>query len=92
VWNWVAIGLLAVAFGIALLAWVGRLRFGRASGGSARAAGRAFAVLDSGALLQAVSQLTDSTAARWVVSGVGFVLVVVGALLIFQWRRRAVAG
>jgi hypothetical protein len=90
--NWVAVGLLVVAFFIAVLAWVGRLRFGRATGGSAKAAGRAFAVLDLGALLQAVAQVTGNTAVRWVVSGVGLVLVIAGALLIFQWRRRAVAG
>lgn len=90
--NWVAVGLLLVALVIAVVAWVGRLRFGRAIGESARAAGRAFAVLDLGALLQAVAQLIDSTVVRWVVSGVGLVLVVVGALLIFQWRRQAVAG
>lgn len=84
--NWIAIGLLLAALVPALLAWAGRVRFGRADGRAARVAGRAFAVLDVGALLQAVAQLMGVTAARWVVSGVGLVFVVVGAVLILRWR------
>jgi low temperature requirement protein LtrA len=87
--NWVAVGVLLVALVLACLAWAGRVRFDRRPPGDAsRAAGRAFAVLEIGALLQAVAQLVDG-GARWIVGPVGLVLVVVGAVLVFRLRRRA---
>lgn len=90
--DWIAVGLLLAALVPAGLAWAGWVRFGRTTGDAARAAGRAFVVLDVGALLQAVAQLVGSTALRWVVSGVGLVLVVLGAVLIRRWRRTAATG
>ena len=90
--DWIAIGLLVAALVPTLLAWAGWVRFGRTSGAAARAAGRAFAVLDVGALAQAVAQQVGPTALRWVVSGVGLVLVLLGAVLIFRWRTRQLAA
>ncbi len=87
--DWIAIGLLVVALVPASLAWTGRLRFGRTTGGAARSAGRAFAVLDVGALLQAVAQQFGDTVVRWIVSGAGLGLVLLGAVLLFRWRQLA---
>jgi hypothetical protein len=84
--NWVAIGLFLAAGVVAVLAWVGRVRFDRwLPADQSRAAGRAFAVLDAGALLQSVAQLASGVT-RWVISSPGLVLVVVGAVLIMRLR------
>lgn len=89
VFNWVAVGLLAIALVIAALAWAGRIRF---RGAQARRGGRAFTVLDLGALLQAGSQLPDGAAARWTLSSLGVLFVVLGAVLVLRLRRAPVAG
>jgi hypothetical protein len=80
--NWVAVGLLGAALVPAALAWAGLVRFR----GAGRLAGRAFAILDIGALLQAVAQLPGGVVARWVISSAGLVLVVLGAVLILRLR------
>lgn len=88
--NWVAVGVLSAALVVACLAWDGKVRFDRrAPSPASRAAGRAFAVLGSGALLQAVAQLVDG-GVRWAIGAVGLVLVVLGAVLVFRLRRPAV--
>lgn len=84
--TWVAIGLFLLALVPAGLAWAGRVRFDRwLPPERSRPAGRAFALLDLGALLQAVAQLVDG-AARWAISSPGLVLVVVGAVLVLRLR------
>jgi hypothetical protein len=89
--NWVAIGLFLAALVVALLAWGDRVRFDRwLPADQSRNAGRAFAVLDAGALLQSVAQLADGVT-RWFISSPGLVLVVVGALLILRLRRGSAA-
>lgn len=89
VFNWVALGLLFVALVLCALAWAGRIRF---RGASARRAGRAFTVLDAGALLQSLSQLPSSPVARWIISPAGLLLVVIGAVLVLRLRKAPVAG
>ena len=85
--NWFAIALFVAALVVAVLAWVGRVRFDRwLPADQSRNAGRAFAILDAGALLQSVAQLAD-VVTRWFISYPGLVLVVVGALLIMRLRR-----
>lgn len=84
--TWVAIGLFVLALVPAGLAWAGRVRFDRwLPAERSRPAGRAFALLDLGALLQAIAQLVDG-AARWAISSPGLVLVVVGAVLVLRLR------
>ncbi len=84
--NWVAIGLFVAALVVAVLAWVGRVRFDRwLPADQSRKAGRAFAILDAGALLQSVAQFPEGVT-RWFISSPGLVLVVVGALLIMRLR------
>lgn len=84
--NWVAIGLFVLALVPAGLAWAGRLRFNRwLPPDRARPAGRAFTLLDLGALLQAIAQLVAGPA-RWAVSSPGLVLVLVGAVLALRIR------
>jgi hypothetical protein len=88
--NWVAVGLFVAALVLCCLAWVGRVRFDRwLPRESSRAAGRAFGVLDAGALLQAIAQLVGYGATRWAISSPGFVLVVLGAILVLRLRRKA---
>lgn len=84
--NWVAVGLLGAVFVLAALAWAGRVRFR----GAGQLAGRAFTVLDLGALLQAVAQLIDDAVAHWVISALGLVLVVAGAVLLLRLRSAPV--
>jgi hypothetical protein len=90
--NWLAVALLLAALVPACLAWAGRVRFDRwLPPDASRPAGRAFAVLDAGALLQAVAQLVDG-AARWFVSTPGLVLVVAGALLTLRLWQKSVTS
>jgi hypothetical protein len=87
--NWVAVGLFVAALVICGLAWAGRVRFDRwLPPAASRPAGRAFAVLDAGALLQAIAQLQSYGATRWALSTPGLVLVVVGAVLVLRLRRK----
>ncbi|HEX5118677.1 MAG TPA: hypothetical protein VFW65_26125 [Pseudonocardiaceae bacterium] len=84
--NWIAVGLFVLALVPAGLAWAGRVRFDRwLPPERSRPAGRAFTLLDLGALLQAVAQLVDG-AARWAISSPGLVLVLVGAILVMRLR------
>ena len=54
--NWVAVGLFVAALVICGLAWAGRVRFDRwLPPASSRPAGRAFALLDAGALMTKVT-------------------------------------
>src|SRR5262249_50848565 len=85
--NWVAVGLFVAAFVPSVLAWIGIVRFDRwLPPEQSQPAGRAFTILDAGALLQSVAQLVDGVT-RWAVSSPGLVLVVVGALLVLRLRR-----
>lgn len=86
--NWIAIGLLAAALVAACLAWAGWVRFR----GSSQQSGRAFAILDIGVLLQAVSQTQTSVAVRWTLSGIGAVFVILGAILVLRLRKAPVTG
>jgi hypothetical protein len=92
--NWLAVALFVAALVVALLAWAGKVRFDRwLLPEQSRPAGRAFAVLDAGALLQAIAQLVGSGVTRWVISSPGLALVVLGALLVLRLRmRRGVQG
>jgi hypothetical protein len=88
--NWVAVGLFVAALVICGLAWAGRVRFDRwLPRELSRPAGRAFAILDAGALLQAIAQLVGYGATRWAISSPGLVLVVLGAVLVLRLRRKA---
>jgi hypothetical protein len=88
--NWVAVGLFVAALVPCGLAWAGRVRFDRwLPPASSRPAGRAFVVLDAGALLQAVAQLVGYGATRWALSTPGLVLVVLGAVLVLRLRRKS---
>jgi hypothetical protein len=90
--NWVAVGLFLAALVPSVLGWAGRVRFDRwLPPEQSRPAGRAFALLDAGALLQAVAQLFDGVT-RWAVSSPGLVLVVVGAVLVLRLRRSSVSS
>jgi hypothetical protein len=90
--NWLAVALLLAALVPAALAWAGRVRFDRwLPPESSRPAGRAFTILDIGALLQAVAQLVGGNA-RWYVSTPGLVLVLLGALLTLRLRQRTVTS
>lgn len=87
--NWLAIALFVAALVVALLAWQGTVRFDRwLPEEQSRPAGRAFALLDAGALLQGVAQLVGAGVTRWVISAPGLVLVVLGALLVLRLRVR----
>lgn len=87
--NWVAVALFVAALVPATLAWMGRVRFDRwLPADQSRPAGRAFTLLDGGALLQAVAQLVAGVT-RWAVSSVGLVLVVLGAVLVLRLRRNS---
>ncbi|HEX5404311.1 MAG TPA: hypothetical protein VFX16_18635 [Pseudonocardiaceae bacterium] len=86
--NWVAVGLFVAASVPSGLAWAGKVRFDRwLPAELSRPAGRAFDILDAGALLQAIAQLVDYGATRWVISSPGFVLVIAGAVLVLRLRR-----
>lgn len=92
--NWLAVALFVIALVVALLAWAGKVRFDRwLPPEQSRPAGRGFAVLDAGALLQAIAQLVGSGVTRWAISSPGLVLVVVGAVLVLRLKvRRGVEG
>ena len=92
--NWLAVALFVIALVVALLALAGKVRFDRwLPPEQSRPAGRAFAILDAGALLQAIAQLVGSGVTRWAVSSPGLGLVVVGAVLVLRLKvRRGVEG